>query len=163
MTTIAYKDGILAADSCVSLQTEAGGSRKFQCEKLFRKMCKGKDGKRYPAVIALAGESSPGMVFLDWFGTGKEPPRQLLIDASADFTALVLTPQGLFEADAYCRLDKVIDPFYAIGSGAKAALGAMHAGATARAAVGIACKIDPYSMPPILFMSLPGIHRRKVK
>lgn len=163
MTTICYKDGIVAADSCVSLQTEAGGSRKFQCEKIFRKICKGKDGKKYPAIVALAGESSPGMVFLDWLGSGKEPPRQLLIDASADFTALILTPQGLFEADAYCRLDKIIDPFYAIGSGAKAALGAMHAGATARAAVAIACKIDPYSAPPILFMSLPGTNRRKAK
>lgn len=152
VTTIAYKNGVLAADSCVSLQTEAGGSRKFRCEKLYRKTI-GKGRSKKNVIIGLGGESSPGLLFLDWYGSGKEPPTQL-IDGDADFTALILTLDGLFEADAYCRPDKILEPFYAIGSGAKAALGAMHAGASAKRAVEIACRIDPYTAPPIVTMRL---------
>jgi hypothetical protein len=143
----------MAADSCVSLETEAGGARKFKCEKLFRKTI-GKGRSKKQVILALSGESSPGLLFLDWYGSGvKDPPSQL-IDGDADFSALILTDDGLFEADAYCRPERIIEPFYAIGSGAKAALGAMHAGASARRAVEIACRIDPYSTPPIVTMRL---------
>lgn len=155
MTTIAYRDGILAADSCVSLQTEAGGARKFRCEKLYAKLVyereNADDSKK--VIIALAGESSPGLVFLDWYGSDDEPPQRL-IDGAADFTALILTEDGLFEADAYCRPDKILEDFYAIGSGAKAAMGAMYAGASALEAVEIAAKIDPYTAGPFTTMSL---------
>lgn len=144
MTTIAYRKGIIAADSRVTIESEAGGSRMFKSEKLFRK------GK---AIIALAGESEPGLVFLDWYGTGRDAPS-VLISADADFTALVLTRKGLFEYGKYCRPERVLGDFHAIGSGAKAALGAMHMGADARTAVRVACKIDPYSAGPIVTMGL---------
>lgn len=153
MTTIAYRDGVIAADSCVSLQTEAGGARKFRCEKLYRKQVKGPRGKSEWIVIGLAGESAPGLVFLDWYGTDKEKPTDL-IEGSADFTALILTKRGLFEADAYCRPEKILNRFYAVGSGAKAAMGAMYAGATAKRAVQIAAKIDPYTAGPFAVMGL---------
>lgn len=152
MTTIAYRGGILAADSLETLCTEAGGARKFHCEKIYRK--KLPDGST--AIIACAGESSPALLFLDWYGT-KKKPLKVLIDAVADFTCLVLTKAGLFEYDAYCRpLPVMLEPypFYAIGSGAKAALGAMHAGADAATAVEIACRVDTYSAPPVVTMRL---------
>lgn len=153
MTTIVYCRGVMAADSRVTVETEAGGSRVFHCEKLFRKTVK--EGRRkVPVIIATAGESAPGLVFLDWYGSGKEPPQQL-IDGDADFTCLILRADGLFEVDKYCRPERIIDPFYAVGSGAKAALGAMHMGAGARRAVEIACAIDPMSAPPIVTMRLP--------
>lgn len=142
----------MAADSCVSLETPSGGARKFKCEKLYRKTI-GKGRAKKQVIIGLGGESSPGLLFLDWYGSGSAPPTQL-IDGGADFTALILTDDGLYEADAYCRPDKIIEPFYAIGSGAKAALGAMHAGASARRAAEIACRIDPFSTPPIVTMRL---------
>lgn len=144
MTTIAVRNGIMAADSRVTHDSEAGGTRLFRTEKVFRK------GK---VLIGLAGESEPGLIFLDWYGTGKEPPS-ILIAGDADFTALVLTRRGLYEYGKYCRPEKVLEPFYAIGSGCKAALGAMHMGANAQTAVRIACKIDPYSAPPIVVMPL---------
>jgi hypothetical protein len=158
VTTICYKDGIMAADSCVSIETEAGGARKFRCVKLYRK-----GSKKDEAVIALFGESSPGMVFLDWYGSGKPAPTEMFGHMSSDFGALILTRKGLFEADAYCRLDRVEEKFYAVGSGAKAALGAMHSGASARLACSIACKIDPYSAPPIAWMSLSDPARVRKK
>lgn len=145
MTTIAYRAGVLAADSRVSITTEGGGDRFFdRSKKLIRK------GN---AIIALAGESSPGMVFAAWYGSGKKPPSRL-IDGGADFTALVLTPKGLFEYDAYCEPERVDEEFYAIGSGAKAALGAMHMGASAIQAIEIAMKIDPSTGGRVMSMDL---------
>jgi hypothetical protein len=134
----------MVADSRMTMESEAGGARVFRCEKLYRKA---------GAIIGLAGDSGPGLVFLDWYGTGRAKPTSL-IDGDADFTALVLTKKGLFEYDKWCRGEKVIGRFYAIGSGAKAALGALHMGATARRAVEIACRVDPYSAPPLVSIRL---------
>lgn len=144
MTCIAVRNGIIAADSRVTVSTESGGERMFKCYKLFRK-----DGN----LIALAGESSPGMVFLDWYGTGKKPPSSL-IDGNADFTALVLKKNGLFEFDAWCRYETIIERAYAVGSGAKVALGAMHMGATAYQAVEAAIAYDPGCGYPIVWASI---------
>lgn len=144
MTTIVYRDGMMAADSQTTISTDAGGARKFRCEKLYRS----KDGK---AIIGTAGESFPALKFVRWYGSGKKPPKEL---AGTDFTCLVLTSSGLVEYDGHCEPDPVLEPFYAVGSGAKAALGALHMGATAEQAVEIACRIDPYSSPPIVTMRL---------
>lgn len=149
MTTIAVRNGIMAADSRTTVSTEGGGDRFFKCEKLYRKT--GADNK--DVIIGLAGESAPGLVFLDWYGTGNEPPARLL-DGEGDFTALVLTRKGLFEYDKWCRGEQIKMRFYAVGSGAKAALGAMQMGANALTAVKVACKIDPCSAGPVLTMRL---------
>ena len=143
MTTIAYRGGIIAADSRATYTSEAAGSRVHACKKLFRKRV-GEGRKAHDVIIATAGETSPGMVFVDWYGTGKPVP-ELFLHLGGDFTCLVLTPRGLFEYDVYCRGEPIEEEFYAIGSGAKAALGAMHAGKSAVEAVRIACRIDPYS------------------
>lgn len=149
MTVIVFRDGTIAADSQTNVESESGGIRKFRCEKLFRK--KTKDGAEI--IIATAGHSSSGMVFVDWYGSGKKPPR-VLLDNEPDFTCLVLKKDGLWEYDSYCRGEKITEEFYAIGCGAKAALGAMHMGATAEQAVEITCKIDQFCSPPIVAMRL---------
>lgn len=150
MTTIVYRDGIMAADSRCTMNTEAGGSRVSKCEKLYRKTTVDKED----VIIGLAGDSGPGLVFLDWFGTGVKEPPASLIEGDGDFTALVLRRAGLFEYDKWCRGEQVRGRFYAVGSGAKAALGALYMGASAKRAVQIACKIDPYSAGPIVQMSI---------
>jgi ATP-dependent protease HslVU (ClpYQ) peptidase subunit len=149
VTTIAVRNGVMAADSRVTVQTEEGGSRVFRCEKLYPIRL-----ERKPAVVGVAGGSFDGLAFLDWLVSGSTEPPDRLLDGEADFTALVLTQHGLFEYDKWCRPERVLERFYAVGSGTKAALGAMHMGATAHRAVSIACKIDPYSAPPIVTMSL---------
>lgn len=150
MTTIVYRDGIMAADSRVTTESEAGGHIVHQCVKLFRK-----NG----AIIGLQGESSPGMFFLEWFSSNKpKSPPSALMESEADFCALVLTKKGLFEYDKWCNAEPVMlprhRPFHAIGSGAKAAFGALAMGATARRAVAIACAFDPYTAPPVVWMAL---------
>ena len=142
MTTIAVRDGVIAADSQATYATS-----RHQCVKLYRKsITEGR--KTFDVVIATAGEVSPGLVFVDWYGTGKTIP-EVLLHLGGDFLCLVLRHDGLFEVDVYCRPDRVIDydrlGFYAIGSGSDAALGAMHAGKGAVEAVRIAARIDTYT------------------
>jgi len=152
VTTIAYRAGILAADSRTTTHTDAGGARVFICEKLFRKSIL-VNGAQQEVILATAGETFSGLVFVDWLGSGKDPPDNL-IHGDADFSVLVLQADGLYEWDKWCRGEKVLNEFYAIGSGAKAAMGAMYMGAGAAKAVEVSCLIDPYSAPPIHTMKL---------
>jgi ATP-dependent protease HslVU (ClpYQ) peptidase subunit len=141
MTTIAYKDGVMAADSRCTVGSEGGGDRVFRCEKLFH---------RHGALIGTAGESGSGLIFVDWYGSGDDAPSEL-IDGGAEFDCIVVDVKGaIWLFDRWCKGERVLEPFWAVGSGAKAALGAMHAGASAKRAVEIACKIDPWSAPPII-------------
>lgn len=158
MTTIAYRDGVLAADSWAVYSSEAGGSRRHTCQKLYRKsITEGR--KTFDVVIGTAGEGFPALVFVDWYGSGKPVP-DVLQNLGGDFLCVVLKPDGLYEADVFCRLDKVKDEFYAIGSGAKAALAAMHCGKSAVEAVRIAARIDPYTGGRIVVESLEPKRRK---
>ena len=152
MTTIAFRDGILAADSQVTVNTEAGGSTKHRCAKLFRKTIK-QGRKSFDVIIATAGASSPGSMFVDWYGSGEPIPKMLELHGG-DFTCLVLAPHGLYEVDMYCFPEPILDKFYAVGSGRKEALAAMHCGKSAREAVEIASRIDPYTGGAITTMTL---------
>lgn len=151
MTTIAYKDGVLAADSRLTVD-HGSGARVHFCRKLFRKkITEGK--KTFEVIVATAGEASSGMVFFDWYGTGKPIP-EVLLHLGGDFTCLVLRPDGLFEFDVYCRAEKIEEDQYAIGSGAMAALAAMRCGKSALEAVRIAAQIDLYTGGRIVSESL---------
>lgn len=160
MTTIAYRDGVIAADSRVTVHTEAGGTRKHLCTKLYRK--KVTEGRKtFDVVIGTAGESFSALVFVDWYGTGKPMPDSLR-ELGGDFTCLILRPDGLYEADVYCRPEKIIEDFYAIGSGSKEAMTAMRCGKSAVEAVRLAAMSDPYTGGRIVSESLePRQPRRK--
>jgi len=146
LTTIAYKDGVIAADSCATDEgSETAGAVKTQCEKLFRKIVDGRN-----VIIATAGETAPGLTFVQWYGSGKKRPSRL---ADADFTVLVLDDGVLYESGPWCVLEKVMAPFYAIGSGRKCALAAMACGKTALEAVEVASLFDPYTAGPFVWMT----------
>jgi hypothetical protein len=162
MTTIAYRSGILAADSCVTYSTEEGGSRRANCVKLFRKFVAlqlaGQRGVEIQDVlIAVAGESGPGLVFVDAIFDARhdvDATRELFTNASADFTALVLTRNGLFEYDAWYRAEQVLEKYWAVGSGCKVALGAMWGGANAKESVEAAIQWDANTRGPIVSAEL---------
>lgn len=150
MTTIAYRNGILAADSRETTSDESAGDYAGKCVKLLRlKLLP-------PTIVALQGDSGAGMAWLDWYGKGQtdEALAAHIRATQADFTAVVLSKAGLWVWDSWLIPQRVTTKFYAVGSGTKAALGALHMGASAVQAVKVACKIDPWSAPPIVSMSL---------
>lgn len=138
MTTIAVRGGEMAADSRM---THDG--RPTRCVKLF---------KRAGAVIGVAGDDGPALVFVDWYGSAKARP-EILVTGAADFHALVLDDRKrVWLYDKWCRGERITAPFFAIGTGADAATAAMYAGKNARQAVAIACKVDINSGLPVVYM-----------
>lgn len=155
MTTIAVRAGVIAADSRETLSTDEGGDRvtSHECQKLFRFAA----GTARESICGTYGMSSAGLVFLDWYESSlkaKRRPKAPQFDVEDDFGVVVLTRSGLWHYDRFCRPEQLTNEFYAFGSGAKAALGALWAGAAAEEAVKIACRIDPWSAEPVIAWSL---------
>jgi len=123
MTTIAYCNGVLAADGQVS---GAPGVRWTM--KLFRR-----DG----AVYGGAGARSDIQALADWyFGDRKEPPKYFLHgDEKPSASILVMHDHGRVYHCNYDACPMAIPGYAAIGSGADYAVGAMFMGASAIRAV----------------------------
>lgn len=150
MTTIAYRDGVIVADTWETHESFAAGTRRHTCCKLFRKTVNDK-----PVILGTAGGSYGGMLFVDWYGSGKEPNEFFYhMDLDEDFDVLILDQTGLYVSNRFCRPIKIEEKFYAVGSGSKAALAAMIMGASALKAVQIAVKLDPYTGGKLVSMSL---------
>jgi hypothetical protein len=165
MTTIAVRYGKMASDSRLTVSSEEGGDRVFSVKKIFRMQ----NGN----IVGTSGENGPGLVFLQWadsnLSTNGTPlttadGRPEILDAQAvdDFQALVLTPTGKLVSYDKFFVPEPIDldmnfGFYAIGSGAKGALCAMHAHESvgARQAVIICSIVDPWTAGPFVEMT-PG-------
>lgn len=136
MTTIAYKDGVLAADTlCVNGYTRAG---------YLTKIARGSDG----VLGGSAGTAAFNRRFLEWITAGRvtEPPRaETDKDSnSRDFGFIVLL-DGQLELHEPEGVLTISAPFYACGSGREIAVGAMAAGASAEQAVKVAIELDCYS------------------
>lgn len=127
MTTVVWDGHTLAADTQITADFKTHGHSKFY---------RFSDG----SIGAFAGTWSrvqEAQRFIDG-----------LVDAcpSEDWSALVVHPGGhvdFIDGDG-CRLD-VTGTFYAIGSGAHFALGALHCGRTAEEAVRVAGVFDHYT------------------
>ena len=133
MTTIAYKDGILAADS----QTTAGHLSTSSTRSKIRKFDDG--------YAAFSGLCSDIPILFDLI-KGKEVEGDT---KDIDATAIVMPNKGKpYQAsvDSLGNLYKhPISKFSAIGSGWTVAMGAMQSGASAKEAVKEAIKLDIYS------------------
>jgi ATP-dependent protease HslVU (ClpYQ) peptidase subunit len=140
MTTIAYRDGVMAADSCEIW----GGLKIAGSQKLYRV------GE---AVIGVAGDSAAGNEFIAWYRAGMPKRKRPALKKGIEFYALVATPEGLAFWDELAQ-DRINAPFFAIGTGLKYAMGAMGAGATAITAVEVACGLDRNSDFPVVSMKV---------
>lgn len=131
MTTITFRDGILAADTLIAYNTIVNGER---------------------PKIALAGEyyvALAGSAFLRpaleaWVSAGcpKDAVPELLMEHATQFAAIILDKTGQpYEFDNGF-LVPIYAPYTAIGSGALLALGAMAHGASAEEAVEAAARHD---------------------
>ena len=154
MTTIAVKDGVMAAD------TQITGDYAMHAPKIFRLP----DG----GIAGGAGVWSRAYAGIKWLMDGEkgEPPTL----GEADI--LILRPDGVLwkaneEFPAYPMLDKVA----AIGCGSLAAMVAMRDGATAVEAVQRVAESDVYTNDPVMSMTVeaaaefsPAVtHKRKRK
>lgn len=141
MTTIVYKNGIMAADT-----REVSGQTARRCTKLF------KFGR---TIIGTAGDSFAGMVFVDWWGRGRpenDRPDLTNLDMDEDFECLVWHDAKLYVVNRLMLLVEVSledYPFYAIGSGSDVALGALSMGASAKRAIEIAADFDVNTGLPV--------------
>ena len=156
MTTIAFKDGIMACDSCWTYySTQTTSLIKIQ------RLSSG-------AMLGSAGDNDdrPVMALLDKIKTfDKLPSKADLANTRCDFDGLLVLPRGKIvmitigpQDDNYAHYDGQLweanRGFAAIGSGTQLALGAMAAGKSAREAVAIACKFDVHSRLPVHTMTL---------
>jgi len=134
MTTIAYKDGVLAADTlCVNGHIRSG---------FVTKIIRGPNGE----LGGAAGNAGYNRLFQDWVAGGRvgDAPIPKQDDECRDLGFVVL-PDGVIEQHEPEGLNLIRADMYAAGSGRNVAQGAMAAGASAEEAVRIAIGLDCYS------------------
>jgi ATP-dependent protease HslVU (ClpYQ) peptidase subunit len=128
MTSIAYRDGVMAGDSRV---TAGDLVLPDTCRKVHR--------LRNGALFGAAGNSEAIERLR------RAIVRRTQIPKLEEVSALRVDPDGSLWSYEGSIWSKVDAPFAALGSGTTACLAAMYANATAREAVAIACKLDPSS------------------
>jgi len=125
MTTIVCNTQYMAGDTLLTSDI------KCHAQKVF---------KHKGNCVGSAGSYTECIVFVNWWkkGAKSDPPDM------KDVEALILTSDGrILCFDQHESFFELKDDFAAIGSGAQAALGAMHMGASPEQAVNIAGKVDP--------------------
>ena len=136
MTTLVYRDGVLAADS-------QAGIGPYQVPGTTRKVGTLRDGR----LVAFVGSCAGGANFIRWLNAGSpnDPPRlgrdTVVVVVNLDGTVLVHEDEGVFDGNDA--------PFLAWGSGLAPALGALHVGASAVEAVKAATLVDSASGGPV--------------
>lgn len=143
MSTITYRDGIMAADS----RAYNGGRTPIGAKMKIHRL---EDG-------SLLGVSSPvvgqGEALRDWFNAGADVSEH---PSPLDFQALLVKANGevFYYSDTPFPSGPLAGPFWAIGSGEQYALGAMVCGATAIQAVEVAAGLDSMSQLPVAALTL---------
>jgi hypothetical protein len=134
MTTIAYKDGEMAADYQVG-DDFAG----------YRKIMRIKAGRWAGGWAGICGHFYPAMALLAEIQ--KPADKQERRTEDGETTLLIVPPGSGKPLTITWELAPVPVPPgpYAIGTGAQAAMAAMLCGADARRAVELACRLDPSS------------------
>lgn len=132
MTTIAFKDGVLASDGKI---TTGGCITNLNSKKIFRVDS---------AWIGVCGTVADWGLLIDYLNNANAP-----IPPNAEFDCIYMPDRGKAVILEVCKGGMLREisfqqPF-AIGSGGAYAIGAMAAGSSAVEAVKIACKYDVYS------------------
>ena len=133
MTTIAYRDGVLAADTLVTEQGRiCGHTKKIRVHK----------GVLWGTTGCLIHQGQ----FDSWMLSGmRGAPPSMKTEANATSSAILIADQHLLTFDDHGWDAMPLPEFYAVGSGGPIALGAMAAGASAAEAVACAARFDVYS------------------
>lgn len=157
MTTIAYRDGIMASDSrCADEQD----MHLTNCQKMYTL----KNG----STLGTAGDDD-ARPLMKLLGRKQLPSRKKLAQTEVDFKGILVLPDlsvyivevGRKEEEPglgewYGMLSEITDTICAVGTGSQFAYGAMEAGKTAAEAVEIACKRDINSALPVQELEIKG-------
>lgn len=140
MTTIAYRDGTMAADT----RAYAGYNAPLGSKSKLRLS---EDGSLMGCSSSAPGQSD---AVLAWALAGADPRSAPAFD-KPNFALLIVRPDGsaLYGYDSFHLSGPVSAPFYAVGSGMGYAIGAMSMGASAERAVEVACQHDVWTGAPV--------------
>lgn len=142
MTTIAYDGNMVAADSFMFLDGVKSSCRKLE--------------ETETHVIGVCGEMADLPIFVQWFNSDQVTENKPLITESCFLVVGKMTGRCLIYAAKLEPIEyKQSHSYYAIGSGAKAALAAMMYGKNANEAIEIASEIDMYTGGEIDCIHLP--------
>ena len=118
------------------------------CQKIFPIT----EGMNEGDVIATSGDCAACLLLVHRWEAGNAPDLEMFddaevvtLDADEDFQNVLVTEGETFVIGRLFVPVLVDLPFFAIGSGAGYAMGAMAMGATAREAVEVACNLCPYT------------------
>lgn len=128
MTLIAYRDGIMSADTGVWFGDA--------CMPWAEKLARAPDGM---TLYGVAGDAAQGHTFLRWVDEGcqGEPPKPDWEKDRSSFTAMFVSKHapGLVNIYGARGIEQYEAPYFAIGAGSEGALCAMLLGATAAQAI----------------------------
>lgn len=145
MTTIVFKDGVLAADS----RAYAGGSASLGMKIKIRRLA---DGSLVGVSTTVPGLGEAVMTWLD----NNRHHDYLPNFPEPNFTALLIDPAGqvFFFNGTWMPAGPIWAPYFAIGSGEEIAKGALEMGADPIQAIAIAIRHDTWSGAPIVSLNL---------
>jgi hypothetical protein len=126
MTTIAYRNGVMAAESGVWI-----GDAAFPWA---RKLAKGNDGTLY----GVSGSGTDAAAFLKWIEDGEEGPMPRGRPIGDEMSIVILKVPLIGPISSINAIGEEVypdAPYIAWGAGATVALGAMFAGADAETAI----------------------------
>lgn len=165
MTTVSYRDGVMAADSRCS---DEYGMHLTHCQKIYR-LSSG-------ALLGTAGDDDARSL-MDLLAKAKTPKqlpsRAELAETKTDFKGILVFPKGDVylvgvdytehnsEGEWTGYISEIRDRMCAVGSGQQFAYGAMEAGKSAADAVRIACKRDTNSALPVQMADLKAPAKRR--
>lgn len=139
MTTIAVKDGVMAADTRVTDSGPYGHTFKIQRIGTL-------------SIAGMCGDAYLGLVVLEWLKSKRNPAvlqKTIPADHRYEVEVVELYPGGIQLWNGWGHALRINDTTWAVGSGAMAALAQMNAGATAVDAVKAAIGLDEASGLPI--------------
>jgi ATP-dependent HslUV protease subunit HslV len=136
MSTIAYRDGVMAADTG---SWHAGVKHDFAL-----KIATGPDGTLYGAV-GDAAQCSAVMRWVHEGCVGPMPEAERTENRGSSFTVMAVPPNGMISLISAYGTEAYPAPYFAIGGGAEVAFGALHAGADAADAIRAAIDHSEYA------------------
>lgn len=137
MTTIAYRDGVMASDSQL---TRGHSHRDGSSQKVFR-LGSG-------LLVGIAGRWPEAQRFVDWLRQGAEGwPSPMGGEQGAE--AIVIMPDDLVLMVTGHGMERFRAPYVTLGTGSDYASGAMAHGASAEEAVRAALAHESFSSGPL--------------